>query len=75
MRGSLRCGTGHLTKLIAEAKAEVVGIDSSPEMVEAARAACPDIEFVVADAADFSFTEPLKRSDCGLYGAVPHARR
>ncbi len=53
------CGTGHLTKLIAEAGAEVVGIDSSPEMVEAARVACPDINFVVADAADFSFTEPF----------------
>jgi trans-aconitate methyltransferase len=52
------CGTGHLTKLIAEAGAEVVG-DSSPEMVETARAASPDINFVVADAADFSFTEPF----------------
>ncbi|MDQ3774574.1 MAG: class I SAM-dependent methyltransferase [Pseudomonadota bacterium] len=36
-----------------------MGIDNSLEMVEAARAACPDIEFVVADAADFSFTEPF----------------
>jgi trans-aconitate methyltransferase len=53
------CGTGHLTKLIAEAGAEVVGIDNSPEMIEAARAASPDINFVVADAADFSFTEPF----------------
>lgn len=49
------CGTGHLTKLIAEAGAEVVGMDSSREMIEAARAACPDIEFILADAADFSF--------------------
>ena len=49
------CGTGHLTKL--KAGAEVLGIDNSLEMVEAARAAYPDIEFVVADAADFSFTE------------------
>ncbi|MDQ3775227.1 MAG: methyltransferase domain-containing protein [Pseudomonadota bacterium] len=53
------CGTGHLTKLIAEAGAKVVGIDNSPEMIEAARAASPDIDFVVADAADFSFTEPF----------------
>jgi len=37
------CGTGHLTKLIAEAGAEVVGIDSAPAMIEAARAAYPDI--------------------------------
>ena len=53
------CGTGHLTKLIAEMGAEVVGIDSSPEMIEAARTAWPDINFVLADAADFSFTEPF----------------
>jgi len=36
-----------------------VGIDNSLEMVEAARVAYPNIEFVVADAADFSFTEPF----------------
>ena len=53
------CGTGHLTKLIAEAGAKVVGVDSAPEMVEAARAAYPDINFVVADAANFSFREPF----------------
>jgi len=53
------CGTGHLTKLIAEMGAEVVGMDSSPEMIEAARTAWPDINFVLADAADFSFIEPF----------------
>lgn len=63
------CGTGHLTKLIAEAGAEVVGSDNSLEMVEAARAAYPDIEFVVADAADFSFTEPV---DAVFSNAVLH---
>jgi trans-aconitate methyltransferase len=53
------CGTGHLTKKIAEIGAEVVGLDSSAEMIETARAAYPEIEFVVADAADFSFDEPF----------------
>lgn len=53
------CGTGHLTKLIAEAGAEVVGVDSAPAMIEAAHAAYPDINFVVADAAHFSFKEPF----------------
>lgn len=40
--------------------AEVVGIDSSPEMIEAARATCADIEFILADAADFSLMEPFE---------------
>lgn len=51
----LGCGTGHLAWRIAEAGAQVVGIDSSPQMVEQARRAYPDIEFLVADARDFSF--------------------
>ena len=36
----LGCGTGHLTKAIAESGAHVVGLDSSPSMIEVARAAC-----------------------------------
>ncbi len=51
----LGCGTGHLTQKIAATGAHVVGIDSSPEMIEQARKAYPDIEFLVADARDFSF--------------------
>ncbi len=53
------CGTGHLTGQIAQTGAEAVGIDSSAEMIEAARAAYPGIRFEVADAADFSFAEPF----------------
>lgn len=51
----LGCGTGHLTKAIAETGAHVVGIDSSPSMIETARTTYPDLEFLVADARDFSF--------------------
>jgi trans-aconitate methyltransferase len=51
----LGCGTGQLTRAIADAGARVVGIDSSPGMVEAARAQYPDLEFVEADARSFSF--------------------
>ncbi len=53
------CGSGHLTKLIADAGAEVTGLDSSQEMITTARAAYPAISFLVADASDFSFTEPF----------------
>ena len=51
----LGCGTGHLAQAIVESGAQVVGIDASPEMVERARKAYPDIEFLVADAREFSF--------------------
>lgn len=51
----LGCGTGRLTKAIAEAGALVTGMDSSPGMVEAARAQYPELEFSRADARDFSY--------------------
>ena len=44
------CGTGHLTRRIAESGAEVWGIDRSPSMIEQARAAYPQVRFEVADA-------------------------
>lgn len=49
----LGCGTGHLAHQIADAGARVVGIDSSPEMIEEARKNYPEITFEVADAREF----------------------
>jgi trans-aconitate methyltransferase len=65
----LGCGTGHLTARIAEAGAEVVGIDSSPEMIAEARRLFPSISFEVADARDFHFDEPF---DAVFSNAVLH---
>lgn len=53
------CGSGHLTNLIAASGAEIVGIDSSPEMIATACAAYPNINFLIADASAFSFAEPF----------------
>src|SRR5512142_2117101 len=47
------CGDGALTKRIAESGAEVVGVDASAAMVEAARAR--GIEAVVMDAEKLTF--------------------
>lgn len=57
-------GTGGLTQKIAASGACAVGLDSSPEMIEAARAAFPEIKFCLGHAADFSLetleeTEPF----------------
>lgn len=55
----LGCGTGHLSARIAESGADVVGLDSSEEMVEQARETYPTCEFVHADARSLSFEEPF----------------
>lgn len=47
------CGTGRLTQVIADAGADVVGIDTSPEMIAQARAQYPKLEFQVADGQSF----------------------
>jgi trans-aconitate methyltransferase len=65
----LGCGTGHLTARLAEAGAEVVGIDSSPEMIAEARRLFPDLSFELADARDFAFPKPF---DAVLSNAVLH---
>lgn len=57
----LGCGTGHLTHQIAEAGAAVVGLDASTEMIAKARESYPDLQFVQADARDFSLKDfPLE---------------
>jgi trans-aconitate methyltransferase len=43
----LGCGTGKLTRALANAGASVLGVDASPEMLSEARAAHPDLEFAL----------------------------
>lgn len=53
------CGTGHLSSQIAALGAIVTGIDASPEMIAAARKNYPQLDFLEADAAAFTFAEPF----------------
>ena len=53
----LGCGAGQLTAKIQEKATEVVGLDKSQEMIEAAKAAYPEIQFLLGDAANFEFEE------------------
>jgi trans-aconitate methyltransferase len=46
----LGCGIGHLSATIADAGADVVGIDSSPKMIERAREPHDGVDFRCADA-------------------------
>lgn len=47
--GDLGCGPGHVTAFLADAGADVVGLDLSPGMVAQARRAHPALRFEVAD--------------------------
>ena len=55
----LGCGTGHLTNLIAEAGARVVGLDMSTSMIAEARRRYPHIDFVISDGTRFVFAQPF----------------
>lgn len=55
----LGSGTGHLTKKIADAGAEVMGIDRSPEMITQAQSNYPELTFRQMDGADFRFEQPF----------------
>jgi len=51
----LGCGSGQLTAKISELAKEVIGIDKSPEMIADAKLKFVNVEFQVADAANFYF--------------------
>ena len=53
------CGTGHLTRAIADRGARVIGTDFSAAMIEQARVNYPDLRFEVADASAFTLDEPV----------------
>ena len=55
----LGCGTGALSAEIASRGATVLGIDGKPALVAQARLLNPEMAFVVADAHDFTMTEPF----------------
>ncbi|UBM57765.1 methyltransferase domain-containing protein [Marinilongibacter aquaticus] len=53
----LGCGTGDLASQIAGQGCKVVGLDSSPQMIEEARRKFPEIDFEVGNAERFRFDE------------------
>jgi trans-aconitate 2-methyltransferase len=55
------CGPGNSTEVLRERypDARIVGVDSSPDMIEAARKRLPDVTFEVADIRQWRPKEPL----------------
>ena len=65
----LGCGTGDLTPQIAESGATVLGVDSSAEMIQAAKEKFPTITFQQADARSLPFSNSF---DAIFSNAVLH---
>ena len=65
----LGCGNGALTKALQNKGFIAKGIDASHELLDIARKSYPNIEFIQADAADFSVKEPV---DAVFSNAVFH---
>lgn len=63
------CGTGQLTAEIARAGAQVIGLDSSQDMLSEAKRNYPELSFVFGDAAAFDFPDPF---DAVFSNAVLH---
>jgi len=65
----LGCGSGQLAYEISQSGAQVIGIDSSNEMVSEANNKYPELQFIVKDASDFQFE---KYFDAIFSNAVLH---
>lgn len=55
----LGCGTGHLSQIMENMGAKVIGIDASKQMIAMAEQNYPNIQFEVQDATEFTLTEPV----------------
>ncbi len=65
----LGCGSGELTGEIGKVTGQVIGIDQSQEMIDAASQRFDALEFYVKDAVDFDFEQPF---DAIFSNAVLH---
>lgn len=65
----LGCGNGALTKALSDRGAIASGLDSSPEFIEAAKRAYPNLSFIQADATNFLLEKPV---DAVFSNAVLH---
>jgi trans-aconitate methyltransferase len=65
----LGCGTGSITNEIAVSGAKLIGVDSSPSMIQRAKEKFPKIEFIEANATDFQISQ---KADAVFSNAALH---
>lgn len=74
----LGCGPGNSTEILRRRwpRAEVVGLDSSPEMISAAQARYPEQQWLLADAANWEAHQPydIVFSNAALQWLPDHAQ-
>ena len=51
------CGTGRVAVELARRGVDVVGVDSDPDMIDAARAKSPDLRWILADLAELALPD------------------
>jgi len=67
----LCCGSGELSESLAKRGYRVTGLDGSSNMLALARESSPELEFIHADARDFSFDEPFDACLC-MFDSLNH---
>lgn len=68
----LACGTGRMTKILNKYAQEIVGVDKSPKMLEAAKKRFegqPHIRLVLSDAYDY-ITEAIKSGEMSTFDSI-----
>jgi SAM-dependent methyltransferase len=51
------CGTGRVAVELARRGVDVIGVDSDPDMIDAARAKAPDLRWIIADLAELDLPD------------------
>lgn len=67
----LCCGTGRISRVLADRGYRVVGVDGSAGMLEFARGEAPAAEFIRADARDFGLGPPVDAA-VSLFDSLNH---
>jgi SAM-dependent methyltransferase len=64
------CGSGHISRFVADRRSDVLGVDLSPEMVAVARRRHPDLTFEVASMTDLPYPEDVWSGVLAMYSII-----